>query len=94
MEVVWNLSHLYDSRDEWKKDTLKLEKLIKDLSGLDILESQVSLNSFFRQLNDCYDLVEKVYLYPKRILDLDNTDDDAKEMNKFSIELYNAYLKE
>ncbi len=94
MEVVWNLSHLYDSRDEWKKDTLKLEKLINELSGLDILESQDSLNSFFRQLNDCYNLVEKVYLYPKRILDLDNTDDDAKEMMTCAIELYNAYLKE
>ena len=94
MEVVWNLTHLYDSRNMWKKDTVKLEKLIKELSELDILDSKESLNNFFRQLNDCYDLVEKVYLYPKRILDLDNTDDEAKEMMTCAIDLYNAYLKE
>lgn len=94
MEVVWDLSHLYNSRDDWKKDAKRLEKLIKQLTGIDILESKDSLENFLRQLNDCYELVEKVYLYPKRILDLDNTDSDAKDMMNEAINLYNAYLKE
>ncbi|MDE6141863.1 MAG: hypothetical protein K2G03_04600, partial [Bacilli bacterium] len=60
---------------------------------LDILESKDALINFLKQLNDCYELVERVYLYPKRILDLDNTDSEAKEMMNRAIDLYNAYLK-
>lgn len=93
MEKVWDLSHLYTSRDEWKESSLKLEEKISELDGLDILEAKTVLVNFLRQLNDCYALVERVYLYPKRILDLDNTDDEAKEMMNRAIELYNAYLK-
>ncbi len=94
MEVVWNLNHLYTSKEEWEKSSLLLEETIKNLENIDILESKETLVNFLRQLNDCYSLVERVYLYPKRLLDLDNTLIDAKEMMNHAIDLYNAYLKQ
>lgn len=93
MEVVWNLGHLYKTQEEWNNDSLKITSLIDNLEGKDILSSKDALTNFLRKLNDCYELIERVYLYPKRILDLNSASKQAKEMMNKAIELYNAYLK-
>lgn len=89
---VWNLTHLYETREDWDKDLLKLKKKIESLKEINVLASKETLINFLRDLSDCYELVERVYIYPRRLLDLNNEDKIASEMFNKAVDAYNAYL--
>ena len=90
MKTSWDLTHLYKNDDEWndscKKFLFKVKKLEKMQSSL--LESIENLYEFLK-LNIVVDeLIEQIYCYPKRHLDIDLTLTKYQEMFQKALDLY------
>lgn len=92
MKTEWDLTHLYRDNEAWETDVLKLEECLKKLEKPDFTNYQ-EMNGYLQELMDAYTIMERVYCYPKRCLDLNNEDDERNRMMKKAIELYNHYLK-
>lgn len=93
----WNLNDIYKSWDEWQKDFEKLNELMKEIPKF---KGQIKNNA--EKFIDLHNLIEKtsrvidkLYLYPYMLKDLDSTDEVASikmqeiEMMfaKFSVEM-------
>lgn len=89
----WNLNHLYKDNESWLKDTKTLEGKLHSLESQELILTKENLEAFLRDLTDAYELVEHIYIYPRRLLDLKDNDEVAKDMMNKSINLYNDYLK-
>ncbi len=92
METKWNLNHLFESKEEWEQvvEELKLDiqKFEKDINEITV-EKVFNLIDFKYKV---YEKIERTYNYAKRILDLDNTNLEAKEMLDAVLKIYNKYL--
>lgn len=92
METKWNLNHLFESKEEWEQvvEELKLDiqKLEKDINEITVEKVFDLIDSKYQ----VYEKVERTYNYAKRMLDLDNTNLEAKEMLDVVLKIYNKYL--
>lgn len=93
MKITWDLKHLYNNIETWKTD---LEKLKRDLIKLEDLSCKcfTSSSNFFSFIDfkiEIYILIEKLYCYINRHLDLDSTLTEYRKKLDFVIELYNRY---
>ncbi len=94
MKKRWDLSHLYKSTNAWRKDKKILEEKMNSLK--DALESEFKVEKlplYLRALFDAYELMEPVYCYPRRILDIKDNHEEAGEMMKEALALFDVYLE-
>lgn len=81
METKWNLNHIFKNKEEWTKVVKELkidiQKLEKDINEI-IVEKVFDLIDFKYQV---YEKIERTYNYAKRMLELDNTNLEAKKLN-------------
>lgn len=90
MQTEWNLSFLYQNDDEWKKDTVKLDELIKKLESLvdGFLEDERSFLEYLELKIKGDILIETIYCYPRRHMDLDSSETHYKKMFEVALGLY------
>lgn len=91
MELNWNLSHLYLDDSSWETDSKVLESKIKELDNTkdNFIDGISSFNAFLLLKIEADELVEKLYCYAQRHLDLDSTLTKYQEMLKRALALYN-----
>lgn len=95
MKTNWDLTHLYKNDDAWG---YSCEELI---TKLDVLEKSEKvflkdIASFYDFLNlkiEADELIERIYCYPKRHLDIDLTLDKYNNMFQRALELYRRIQK-
>ncbi|MDO4690669.1 MAG: oligoendopeptidase F [Fusobacterium sp.] len=93
----WNLEDIYKSWNEWQLDLKKVEELMKEVPKYkgqikDSSEKFVELNNLTEKISR---IIDKLYLYPYMLKDLDSTDETASikmqeiEMlfGKFAVEI-------
>ena len=73
MEVVWNLNHLYTSKEEWEKSSLILKETIKALQKLiddDALRLEFGENAYNRVKSKFTkeNMLDKVYRKYKELM--------------------------
>lgn len=95
METKWNLKHLYENDKAWEVDINILKECLIELTSKEqvAFENEVNFLKFLEYNFKTYELIEKLYLYPKRSLDICVTDEVKKEQFKVIANLYNEYLK-
>lgn len=95
-KYIWNLNDIYNSWDKWEKD---LEKLGKDIDKIFSYKGKIKNNSKkFLELQEEIEKVErklnKLYLYPYMMKDLDSTDEMASiKMQKVEAIYMNFSIK-
>lgn len=95
MKTSWDLTHLYKNDDEWFKDyellNIKMKKLSKEIEDLQI--DAKSLECFIVSKCDCEILIQKLYCYAKRHLDINCTLLNYKDMMQKILEFYDKFQK-
>lgn len=92
MKANWDLTHLYISQEDWNKDFKILSNKIEDFN---IINFEVNVESIILILNKISELdilVEKLYCYQKRMVDLDIDNKDAKEKVNEALDLYSKII--
>lgn len=95
MKTSWDLTHLYVSIDGWEKEFIILEEKLaklKDLSNECINEKEAFIN-FLDFKSEVYLIIEKLYCYMNRHLDLDSTLTDYRKNLDKVLALYNDFQK-
>lgn len=93
MQTSWNLNHILESKEEWLKEKEKLNEKIQAYKNL---LAQLTINTFKEALEEKIaidELIEKIYCYPKRFLDLDNQDEEHQNMFKEALQIYEEIVK-
>ena len=85
MDYKWNTYKIYESDEAWNLGKQELEDNIKVfestyMSMINSLEDFLRVTKLHILINE---LIERVYCYPRRFLDLDIKDKKHKEMFKF-----------
>lgn len=93
----WNLEDIYVSWDEWQKDFEKLQELLKEAPKFkgQIKENSEKFVEVHNLIEKISRIIDKLYLYPYMLKDLDSTDEVASikmqeiEMilGKFSVDM-------
>ncbi len=93
MQTSWNLKHILESKEEWLNVK---EKLNEKIQAFENLLEQLTMDTFKEALAEKIaidELIEKVYCYPKRFLDLDNQDEEHQNMFKEALQIYEEIVK-
>ncbi len=95
MKVEWDFTHLYASDKDWNEDFENLKNKIDNLNHLldDCLNTSDSLFHFILLKLECDELVEKLYCYAKRHLDVNSTLQDYKKKLEDALSLYSEIQK-
>ncbi len=95
MKVEWDFTHLYASDKDWNEDFENLKNKIDNLNHLldDCLNTSDSLFHFILLKLECDELVEKLYCYAKRHLDVNSTLKDYKKKLEDALSLYSEIQK-
>ncbi len=90
MELTWNLTHLYKNDDDWEKDATLLSTIIDKLEGLigNALDSSHTFREYLKLKLEADVIIERVYCYPKRHIDLDSMDEHYKELFNKALKIY------
>lgn len=90
MKTKWDVTHLYENEEAWKKDLKSLKDKIKELNAIEnnFCQSEESCNQFLNQFYDAHCLLEKVYIYPRRMLDTDDKNHEAADMFNEALSCY------
>lgn len=81
MKTNWDLTHLYKNYDEWKKDYTTLVYLINEFKITNVKDTIDYLDKLDL-------LIEKLYCYPKRKLDLNSKDEESSKFINEALKLY------
>jgi len=93
MKTMWDLSHLYNNDLEWENDFKELESKINSLNEItDFISTIEKFTNFLELKIEAEILVEKLYCYAKRHLDVDSTLGNYKKMMQEALSLYNNIL--
>ena len=85
----WNLKFLCEGENEWQELGTKLTQKIESLKDLlTKVETEVDIKNVIEAKLEMDQLLERIYCYPKRLLDLNNNDSDAKAMFTKAISYY------
>lgn len=93
MKNSWDLTHLYKNDDIWFKDYAFLKKKMKNLSD-ELKSIQIDakdLDYFIVLKSDCQILIEKLYCYARRHLDINYVLLNYKEMLQKALDLHNQF---
>lgn len=95
MDYKWNTYKIYESDEAWNLGKQELEDNIKVfestyLSMINSLEDFLRVTKLHILINE---LIERVYCYPRRFLDLDIKDKNHKEMFDEALDIYSRILK-
>ena len=95
MKVEWDFTHLYSSDKDWNEDFENLKNKIENLNHLlnDCLNTSDNLFYFISLKLECDELVEKLYCYAKRHLDVNSTLQDYKQKLEDALSLYSEIQK-
>lgn len=95
MKVEWDFTHLYAGDKDWNEDFENLKNKIDNLNRLldDCLNTSDSLFHFISLKLECDELVEKLYCYAKRHLDVNSTLQDYKKKLEDALSLYSEIQK-
>lgn len=93
MELTWNLKHLYINNKEWEKDIAVLNNKLNELGRLVDASTNTSesLKQFLKEFLSTYKIIERSYCYKRRCIDLDSSNNDAKEEFTVILNLYGEY---
>ncbi len=85
----WNLKFLCEGENEWQELGTKLTQKIESLKDLlTKVETEVDIKNVIEAKLEMDQLLERIYCYPKRLLDLNNNDSDAKAMFTKALSYY------
>ena len=95
MDYKWNTYKIYESDEAWNLGKQELEDNIKVfestyMSMINSLEDFLRVTKLHILINE---LIERVYCYPRRFLDLDIKDKKHKEMFDEALDIYSRILK-
>lgn len=94
MKYNWNLNHIFANRDEWEEMLHLLEKKLQDFSS--ILKSKLIYQNFsnvVKQKIEIDEMMEQIYCYPRRHLDLDATNADMQNRFDKALNVYGKVLE-
>ncbi len=94
MEYKWNLYKIYESDEAWGKGKDELLNKIDEFESListlvDSKEDFLKVTKMHILINE---LIERVYCYPRRFLDLDINDKNHKEMFDEALNIYSRIV--
>lgn len=85
----WNLDYLCEGKNAWQELSAKLVETIENLkSCLTKIETVNDIKEAIEIKIEMDQLIEKIYCYPKRLLDLNNQNEEAKSMFKEALTYY------
>jgi len=85
----WNLSYLCESKEKWQELGTKLAQKIEDLKNyVSKMETVNDMKDFIETKIEMDQLIEQIYCYPKRLLDLNSQDEEAKAMFHKALSYY------
>lgn len=92
MKTNWDLTHLYKDINEYKNDYDSLLNNAEELKNRidNFLDSEESFLNFLRLKFESELLVEKLYCYAKRHIDIDSTLNNYKEMMQEVLNIHNS----
>lgn len=95
MSYTWDLKKIYESDEEWRIDANNLKEMCREFDAnidniLNSLSDFLSITKRFILLNE---LIEKVYCYPRRFIDLDVNDTHHKNMFDEALDIYSKIVK-
>lgn len=95
MKTKWDLTHIFLNTEEWEQGKKDLEQAILEWKQLiDKMSFDTeSLMEAIKHKIKVDALIEKVYCYPKRFLDLDNQDTEKLGMFEIAKTLYSEILE-
>lgn len=91
MKTKWDLSHLYVDDKAWTNEYNTLLDKVKNLESLfdSFLDNEKSFLNYLKSKIEIDMLIEKIYCYPRRHLDIDCTLEKYKKMLNDALNLYN-----
>lgn len=92
MKTNWDLTHLYKDINDYKNDYDSLLKNVEELKDViaNFLNSKESFLNFLTLKFESELLVEKLYCYAKRHIDIDSTLNNYKEMMQEVLSIHNS----
>lgn len=92
-EYKWNLGDIYDSREAFEKDVKLLrDKYIPELKAFNgKLNNATKLAEYFKINEEASYIIEKVYMYPNLLADLDQTNAEATELVGIAVGVNNEF---
>lgn len=85
----WNLKHLCENNEKWQELGNQLEKKIEMLKTcLSNTQTVADIKLCIETKIEMDKLMEQIYCYPRRLLDLDNQNNDAKAMFEKAFSYY------
>ena len=85
----WNVSYLCESKEKWQELGTKLAQKIEDLKNCFLkIETVNDMKDFIETKIEMDQLIEQIYCYPKRFLDLNSQDEEAKTMFHKALSYY------
>lgn len=96
MKVDWNFTHLYVDDKAWKKEYDILSRKIQNLELLfySFLDNEQNFSNYLNHKIEIDLLIERVYCYPKRHLDIDSKLGQYKQMLEDALNLYSVIQKQ
>lgn len=90
----WKLEDIYSTNEDFKSDVKKLREeyvpKLKEFKGK--LNSAENLAKYFKLDEEASYIIEKVYMYPNLMADLDQSNNTATELVGIAQGVYNEYL--
>ncbi|MCI9233667.1 MAG: oligoendopeptidase F family protein [Bacilli bacterium] len=85
----WDLGYLCESKEKWQELGTKLSKRIEELKNhFSKMETANDIKDFIEIKIEMEQLIEQIYCYPKRLLDLNSQDEEAKTMFHKALSYY------
>ena len=85
----WNLTHLFETKEAWKIEVETLKKQFQKVESLFLnCNSVEQLEIGIKEKIKMEQMLESIYCYPRRLLDLNYENEDAKEMFSTAFSLY------
>lgn len=95
MNTKWDLTKIYQKKEEWEQEKRVLEKEIDEWEAMipQMLDAEENLTQALKKKITIDSLIEKIYCYPRRFLDLNSEDEEKKSMFEIAKSLYGKILK-
>lgn len=89
MKTNWDLSHLYKTTDDWNNDFCILKEKMNLLNDKTQKLSISNVKEYLKLMFEIDVLIEKLYCFAKRHLDLDSTLTFYEDMLNSALDIYN-----
>ena len=76
IKYKWDMNEIYPSWEEWDKDIIKMKEIMEEIPKFEnkIVDSEREFVNLMKMDEKLSRLVDKIYLYPYMLKDLDSTD--------------------